>query len=78
MANRRFTRKTNAFSKKIQNLEYSVALHYVYYNFVRVHQALRVTPGMQIGLSDPLWSFEELVGHMLGDRIKTDNKGLVA
>jgi IS1 family transposase len=42
MANRRFTRKTNAFSKKIQNLEHSVALHYVYYNFVRAHQTLRV------------------------------------
>jgi len=78
MANRRFTRKTNAFSKKIQNLEYSVALHYVYYNFVRAHQTLRVSPAMQIGLSAHLWSFEELVSRMLGERDETENKGLAA
>ena len=62
MSNRRFTRKTNAFSKKIANLEYSVALHYVYYNFVRIHQTLRITPSMQLGLADHVWSFDEIIG----------------
>lgn len=62
MSNRRFTRKTNGFSKKLRNLEYSIALHYVYYNFVRIHQTLRVTPAMQIGLTNHVWSLEEMVG----------------
>jgi hypothetical protein len=44
---RRFTRLTNAFSKKVQNLEAAVALHFMYYNFARIHQTLRVTPAMQ-------------------------------
>jgi IS1 family transposase len=61
MSNRRFTRKTNAFSKKIGNLEYSVALHYVYYNFVRIHQTLRVTPAMELGLANHVWNFEEVI-----------------
>ena len=47
---RRFTRLTNAFSKKIENLIYAIALHFVYYNFVRIHQTLRVTPAMEAGL----------------------------
>ena len=64
MSNRRFTRKTNAFSKKIENLEHSIALHYIFYNFVRVHQTLRVTPAMQIGLSDHVWTLGELVALM--------------
>lgn len=61
MANRRFTRKTNAFSKKLVNLQHSVALHYVWYNFCRIHQTLRVTPAMQLGLSNHVWTLEELV-----------------
>lgn len=60
MSNRRFTRLTNAFSKKIDNHRYSVALHYMYYNFCRVHQTLRVTPAMEAKLSDHVWSLEEL------------------
>jgi IS1 family transposase len=61
MSMRRFTRLTNAFSKKIENHEAAVALHFMYYNFARVHQTLRVTPAMQAGVSDHVWSLEEIV-----------------
>ena len=57
---RRFTRLTNAFSKKVANLEHSVALHFMYYNFGKVHQTLRVTPAMEAGLSDHVWSLGEI------------------
>ena len=60
MSMRRFTRLTNAFSKKIENLEYAVALHFMYYNFVRIHQTLRVTPAMEAGITDRLWSLEDI------------------
>ena len=60
MGMRRFTRLTNAFSKKIDNLEYAVALHFMYYNFGRVHKTLRVTPAMEAGISDHVWSLEEI------------------
>jgi hypothetical protein len=60
MQNRRFTRLTNAFSKKIENLEYSIALHFMHYNFARIHKTLRVTPAMEAGLSDHPWSIEEI------------------
>jgi hypothetical protein len=56
----RFTRLTNAFSKKIENLEAAVALHYMHYNFCRIHQSLRVTAGMQAGLTTKLWEVEDL------------------
>jgi len=58
---RRFTRKTNAFSKKLENHKHSVAIHFVYYNFVRIHKTLRVTPAMEAGLSNRLWEVEDLV-----------------
>lgn len=58
---RRFTRLTNAFSKKIENHMYSVALFYMHYNFVRVHQTLRVTPAMEAGLAQHVWSIHEIV-----------------
>ena len=58
---RRFTRLANAFSKKIKNHVASVALHCMYYNFVRIHQTLRVTPAMEAGLTDHVWEIEELV-----------------
>jgi len=61
MSNRRFTRLTNAFSKKVENHRHSVALHYMYYNFCRVHQTLRITPAMQAGISDHVWSLDELI-----------------
>jgi hypothetical protein len=55
MALRRFTRLTNAFSKKLANHEAAVALHFMHYNFVRIHQTLRVTPAMAAGVTDRLW-----------------------
>lgn len=61
MSMRRFTRLTNASSKKIENHAAAVSLHFMYYNFCRVHQTLRVTPAMEAGLSDHVWSIEELV-----------------
>ena len=61
MSMRRFTRLTNGFSKKIENHGHAVALHFMYYNFVRVHKTLRVTPAMEAGIADHVWSFEELV-----------------
>ena len=62
MAMRRFTRLTNAFSKKVENLKHSVALHYMYYNFVRIHSSLRVTPAMAAGVTNKLWSIEDMIG----------------
>jgi hypothetical protein len=59
---RRFTRLTNAFSKKVENHEAAVALHFVHYNFCRVHQTLRVTPAMEAGLADRVWSIEDVIG----------------
>jgi hypothetical protein len=61
MSMRRFTRLTNAFSKKIENLRAAVSLHFAHYNFVRVHRSLRVTPAMEARVSDRLWSLDELV-----------------
>jgi IS1 family transposase len=58
---RRFTRLTNAFSKKLDNHGYAVALHFMYCNFVRIHQTLRVTPAIQAGLSNHAWTIAELV-----------------
>lgn len=62
MSMRRFTRLTNAFSKKLENLEAAVALHYMHYNFCRIHQTLRVTPAMEAGLSDHVWTIDEILG----------------
>jgi IS1 family transposase/lambda repressor-like predicted transcriptional regulator len=61
MSMRRFTRLTNGFSKKVENLEHALALHYMHYNFARIHKSLRVTPAMQAGVSDHVWSLEEIV-----------------
>ena len=58
---RRFTRLTNAFSKKVENHAAAVALYFTYYNFCRVHQTLRVTPAMEAGLADHIWSIAEIV-----------------
>jgi IS1 family transposase len=62
MSMRRFTRLTNAFSKKVENHEHSVAIHYMHYNFCRIHQTLRVTPAMEAGITDHVWSLEEIIG----------------
>ena len=61
MQMRRFTRLTNAFSKKSENHVASLALHYMHYNFVRIHQTLRVTPAMAAGVTDRLWSVEDIL-----------------
>ena len=60
MGMRRFTRLTNGFSKKAENLAYAVSLHFMYYNFVRIHQNLRVTPAMEAGITDHLWTIEDV------------------
>lgn len=60
MGMRRFTRLTNGFSKKIENLEHAVALHFMFYNFGRIHKTLRVTPAMEAGISDHVWTLEEI------------------
>jgi hypothetical protein len=62
MGMRRFTRLTNAFSKKAENHEAAIALHYMYYNFARIHQTLRVTPAMEAGVADHVWTLEEIIG----------------
>jgi IS1 family transposase len=61
MSMRRFTRLTNGFSKKVENHAYSVAIHYMYYNFCRIHQTLRVTPAMEAGVTDHVWTIEEML-----------------
>jgi len=61
MTMRRFTRLTNGFSKKVENHAYSVALYTMHYNFCRVHKTLRVTPAMEAGLTDHVWTIEEML-----------------
>lgn len=61
MSMRRFTRLTNGFSKKMENHKYAVAIYTMHYNFCRIHHSLRVTPAMEAGISDHVWSLEELV-----------------
>ncbi len=61
MGNRRFTRLTNAFSKNVENHEHSIALHFMHYNFCRIHQTLRCTPAMAAGLTDRVWELSDLV-----------------
>ena len=57
---RRFTRLTNAFSKKVENHMHAISLHYMYYNFGRIHQTLKVTPAMEAGVTDHVWTLEEI------------------
>ena len=60
MGMRRFTRLTNGFSKKIENHAHMVALHFLHYNFARIHKTLRITPATAAGISDHAWSYEEI------------------
>lgn len=60
MSMRRFTRLTNGFSKKVENHEHAIALHFMYYNFGRIHKTLRVTPAMEAGVADHVWTLEEI------------------
>jgi hypothetical protein len=66
MGNRRFTRLTNAFSKTIENHCHMLALWMMYYNFARIHQTLRVTPAMEAGVADHVWSVEDIAGLLDG------------
>ena len=58
---RRFTRLTNAFSKKLENHIAAISLHFMYYNFCRIHQSLRVTPAMAANVTDRVWDVEDIV-----------------
>ena len=62
MSCRRLTRLTTAFSKKLDNLKAALALHFAWYNFGRIHQTLRVTPAMEAGITDHIWTWEEILG----------------
>jgi hypothetical protein len=59
---RRLSRLTNAFSKKLENFKAAVALHYGYYNFVKVHKTIRCTPAMEAGVANSAWTVQDLVG----------------
>jgi hypothetical protein len=69
MSMRRFTRLTNGFSKKIENHGHAVALHFMHYNFCRIHKTLRVTPAMEAGIANHVWSMEELVALLESKRL---------
>jgi len=61
MSMRRFTRLTNGYSKKLENLEHNVALYFMNYNFCRIHHTLRVTPAMETGIANHVWDLSEVV-----------------
>lgn len=73
MSMRRFTRLTNAFSKKVENHAHAVALHFMNYNFVRIHKTLKVTPAMAAGVTKTLWNLEDVV-KMADDYLKDKEK----
>ncbi len=72
---RRFTRLTNALSKKFENHAHMVALYAVWYNFVRVHKSLRVSPAMAAGISDRLWDMEDVAALVEAADVKPGNRG---
>jgi IS1 family transposase len=73
MQMRRFTRLTNAFSKKITNHSNAIALHFMHYNFCRIHQTLRVTPAMEAGITDHVWTIVEMLS-----LLPSESKGVIA
>jgi hypothetical protein len=75
MSIRRFTRLTNAFSKKLENHALSVALHYMHYNFCRIHKTLRITPAMAAGVTDRLWSIEDIAALLEASETKPTKRG---
>jgi IS1 family transposase len=79
MGMRRFTRLTNAFSKKLENHRHMVALFFLYYNFCRVHSTLRVTPAMEAGISNHVWTIDELCGLLpeMASATKRIDRGLI-
>jgi hypothetical protein len=62
MGMRRFTRLTNGFSKKVENLAHAVSLHYCFYNFARVHQSIKITPALAAGVSEKRWTLTDIAG----------------
>ncbi len=70
MQMRRFTRLTNGFSKKVQNHAAAIAVYFMFYNFCRIHQTLRVTPAMEAGVADHVWTVEEIVGLLAACRTR--------
>jgi hypothetical protein len=76
MGVRRFTRLTNAFSKKFESHCHMVAIYHAYYNFCRVHQTLRVTPAMEAGLRDQRLEFEEIGGIIAGEGARSGSMNL--
>lgn len=75
MHNRRFTRLTNGFSKKLENHAYSVALFAMYYNFCKIHRTLRVTPAMEAGVSDRVWDVVDIVKLVENAEAKPGKRG---
>jgi IS1 family transposase len=75
MQNRRFTRLTNAFSKKSQNHVHMLALYFAFYNFVRVHKTLRMTPAMAAGVVDTLWTMEDIAERIEARALKRAKRG---
>jgi hypothetical protein len=74
MQNRRFTRLTNGFSKKLENHAYSVALFAMFYNFTRIHKTLRVTPAMQAGVTGHVWDVKDIVSLVEAEEAKAERK----
>lgn len=79
MSIRRFTRLTNAFSKKVENHAAAVTIWFMYYNFCRVHQTLRVTPAIKAGISDHIWTVEEMCALLpeMESATKRNDQGLI-
>ncbi len=75
MQNRRFTRLTNAFSKKFQNHVHALALYFAFYNFVRIHKTLKVTPAMAAGITDTLWTMEDIAERIEANRPQPGKRG---
>ena len=69
---RRFTRLTNGFSKKVENHAYAVALHMMYYNFVKLHSKLRMSPAMAAGVASQLWEIGDIVALVEAEEAKVD------
>jgi len=72
---RRFTRLTNAFSKKVENHAWSMALFTTYYNFVRIHQTLRMSPAMAAGVTDRLWEIGDIVALVEAMDVQAGKRG---
>jgi hypothetical protein len=75
MQNRRFTRLTNAFSKKFENHVHALALYFMFYNFVRIHKTLKVTPAMAAGVSATLWTMEDIAERIEVRRPQPSKRG---